>query len=151
MQIYRQGCKIWSWSQILSKRTRQGGLFDNNGYGQHLKPIISKGHSSAVFWIFHQIFFLAFNSRDNTMLWVLNLFSRSSSTKLWKRIFKNMSRKIFLTLKVGKWWDCLILTPWERSNLSQKFRWKLFFLKKFLCSLNECAHVLHHPETVENF
>ena len=39
--------------------------------------------------------FLAFNSRDITMLWVLNLFSRSSSTKLWKRIFKKMSQKIF--------------------------------------------------------
>ena len=36
LQIYRQGCEIWSWSQILSKRTRQGRLFDNNGYGQHL-------------------------------------------------------------------------------------------------------------------
>ena len=98
---------------------------------QHMKPIISKGHSSAVFWIFHQIFFLAFNSRDNTMLWLLNLFSRSSSTKLWKRIFKKMSQKNFLTLKVGKWWDCLILTPWERSNLSQRFRWKLFSTKFF--------------------
>ena len=64
-------------------------------FGQHLKLIISKGHSSTVFWIFHQIFFLAFNSRDNTMLWVLILFSRSSSTKLWKRIFKEMSQKIF--------------------------------------------------------
>ena len=29
------------------------------------------------------------------MLWVLNLFSRSSSTKLWKRIFKKMSQKNF--------------------------------------------------------
>ena len=53
-------------------------------FNQQVKPIISKGHSKAVFWIFHQIFFLAFNSRNNTMLWVLNLFSRSSSTKLWK-------------------------------------------------------------------
>ena len=119
--------------------------------GQQVKPIISKGHSKAVFWIFHQIFFLAFNSRDITMLWVLNLFSRSSSTKLWKRMFEKMSQNFFLILKVGKWWDCLILTPFQRSNLGQKFRWKLFFRKKILCSLNECAHVLHHPETVENF
>ena len=95
--------------------------------------------------------FLAFNSRDNTMLWVLNLFSRASSTKLWKRIFKKCLKNFFLTLKVGKWWDCHILTSWERSNLSQKFRWKLFVLKKILCSLNECAHVLYHPEIVENF
>ena len=65
------------------------------------------------------------------MLWVLNLFSRSSSTKLWKQIFKRMSQFFFFTLKVGKWWDCLILTPWERSNLSKKFRWKLFFERNF--------------------
>ena len=56
-------------------------------WGQQMKPIISKGDSKAFFWFFHQIFFLAFNSRDMTILWVLNLFSRSSSTKLWKRIF----------------------------------------------------------------
>ena len=30
-----------------------------------------------------------------TMLWVLNLCSRSSPTKLWKRIFEKMSQKIF--------------------------------------------------------
>ena len=64
-------------------------------FGQQVKPIISKGHSKAFFWIFHQIFFLAFNSRDIIMLWVLNLFSRSSCTKLWKRILKKMSQKIF--------------------------------------------------------
>ena len=44
---------------------------------------------------------------------------------------KKCLKKNFLTLKVGNWWDCLILTPWERSNLSQKFRWKLFFKKHF--------------------
>ena len=64
-------------------------------YRQHMKPIISKGHSRAVFWFFHQILFLAFNSRDIGMLWVLNLFSRSSPTKLWKRIFEKMSQKNF--------------------------------------------------------
>ena len=29
-------------------------------FSQHLKPIISKGHSSKVFWFFHQIFFFSF-------------------------------------------------------------------------------------------
>ena len=62
---------------------------------QQVKPIISKGHSKKVFLFFHQIFFLAFNSRDMTMLWVLNLCSRSSPTKLWKRIFDLRSQKIF--------------------------------------------------------
>ena len=56
--------------------------------------LLQKYSVQAVFLIFHQIFFLAFNSRDITMLWVLNLFSRSSSTKLWKRILKKMSQKI---------------------------------------------------------
>ena len=105
-------------------------------FGQHLKPIISKGHSKKEFWFFHQILFLAFNSKDITMLWVLNLFSRSSPTKLRKRIFDKMSQKIFLALKVGKWWDFLILTPWEMSNLGQKFRWKLFFQQKFFMFIN---------------
>ena len=63
--------------------------------GQQVKPIISKAHSKKEFWFFHQIFFLAFNSKDMTMLWVLNLFSRSSPTKLRKRIFDKMSQKIF--------------------------------------------------------
>ena len=103
------------------------------------------------FLIFSPNIFLAFNSRDIAMLWVCNLFSRSSPTKLWKRIFEKMSKKIFLTLKVDKWWDLLILTPWERSNFGQKFRWKLFFKNLFLCSLNQCIHVLNHPKTVKKF
>ena len=70
-------------------------------FSPHLKPNISKGHSSTFFLIFHQIFFLAFNSRDNTMLWVLNLFSRSSSTKLWKRIFEKMSQNFFWHSKLA--------------------------------------------------
>ena len=40
------------------------------------------------------MFFVAFNSRDMTMLWVLNLYSRSSPTK-WKRIFDLRSQKFF--------------------------------------------------------
>ena len=54
-----------------------------------------KRHSTKVFWIFSILFFLAFNSRDMTMLWVLNLFFRSSPRKLWKRIFGKMSQKKF--------------------------------------------------------
>ena len=60
-----------------------------------MKPIISKGHSATSFYFFQEISFLAFNSRDMPMLWVLNLFSRSSPTKLWKQIFKKISQKIF--------------------------------------------------------
>ena len=93
--------------------------------------LFQKGIQVGILNFFHFWFFVAFNSRDMTMLWVLNLFSRSSSTKLWKRIFKKMSQNFFLILKVGKWWDCLILTPFQRSNLGQKFRWKLFFEKRF--------------------
>ena len=111
-------------------------------FSQQVKPIISKAHSKKEFWFFHQIFFLAFNSRDMTILWVLNLFSRSSPTKLWKRIFDKMSQKFFVTLKVSKWWDFLILTPWEMSNLGQKFRWKLFFFQQnffmFINSMRTC-------------
>ena len=78
------------WSHIRFYREMLQTLFS-----QHSKPIISKGHSKKVFWFFHQIFFLAFNSRDMTILWVLNLCSRSSPTKLRKRIFEKMSQKIF--------------------------------------------------------
>ena len=129
---------LWGMKNILRKS------------GQQVKPIISKGHSSAVFWIFHQIFFLAFNSRDNTMLWVLNLFSRSSSTKLWKRIFKKCLKNFFWHSKlasgeIASYWLRGKDQIWVR-NFDENF-----FFEKILCSLNECAHVLHHPETVENF
>ena len=60
-------------------RIRQQAKAAKHRTERHMKPIISKGHSKAVFWIFHQIFFLAFNSRDNTMLWVLNLFSSTQN------------------------------------------------------------------------
>ena len=53
------------------------------------------------FLIFSPNIFLAFNSRDMTMLWVLNLCSRSSPTKLWKRILEKMSQKIFLIPEVA--------------------------------------------------
>jgi len=107
------------------------GIFFVIDQTQYMKPIISKGHSSKVFWIFHQIFFLAFNSRDNTMLWVLNLFSRSSFTKLWKRIFKKMSQKIFFDTQS---WQVVRLPHIDsvgkikfESEISMK---TFFFLKK---------------------
>jgi len=53
------------------------------------------------FGFFHFWFFVAFNSRDMTMLWVLNLFFRSSPTKLWKRIFYLKSLKLFLMPEVA--------------------------------------------------
>ena len=81
--------------------------------------------------IFHQIFFLAFNSRDNTMLWVLNLFSRSSSTKLWKRIFKKMSQKIFFDTQS---WQAMRLHHIDsvgKIKFESEISMKTFFLKKF--------------------
>ena len=64
---------INKWSLLFQKGT-QVGYFD---------------------FFFYFYFFIAFNSRDMTMLWVLNLCSRSSPTKLWKRIFKKMSQIFF--------------------------------------------------------
>ena len=64
--------------------------------------LFQKGTQVRFFEFFTKyFFFLAFNSRDNTMLWVLNLFSRSSSTKLWKRIFEKMSQKFFSHSKLA--------------------------------------------------
>ena len=40
------------------------------------------------FFILSPSIFLALNSRDITMLWVLNLFSKSSPTILWKGVFE---------------------------------------------------------------
>ena len=99
-------------------------------FGQQVKPIISKGHSKAFFWIFHPIFFLAFTSRDNTMLWVLNLFSRSSSTKLWKRIFKEMSPNFFFDTQS---WQVVRLPHIDsvgKIKFESEISMKTFFLKK---------------------
>ena len=85
------------------------------------------------------------------MLWVLNLFSRSSSTKLWKRIFQKMSQKNFFDTQS---WQVVRLPHVDsvgKIKFESEISMKTFFLKKILCSLNECAHVLHHAETVENF
>ena len=39
----------------------------------------------------------------------------------------------------------------EMSNLSQKFWWKIFFIKNVLFSLFQCEHVSHQVETVKDF
>ena len=57
--------------------------------------LFQKGTQVGILNFFHFWFFVAFNSRDMTMLWVLNLYSRSSPTKLWKRIFDLRSQKFF--------------------------------------------------------
>ena len=57
--------------------------------------LFQKGTQVGIWNFFHFWFFVAFNSRDMTMLWVLNLYSRSSPTKLWKRIFDLRSQKNF--------------------------------------------------------
>ena len=67
-----------TWSLLFQKRT-QGWFFE----------------------FFHFWSFVAFNSRDMTMLWVFNLCSRSSPTKLWRRIFEKMSQKTFLIPEVA--------------------------------------------------
>ena len=57
--------------------------------------LFQKGSQVGILNFFHFWFFVAFNSRDMTMLWVLNLYSRSSLIKLWKRIFDLRSQKKF--------------------------------------------------------
>ena len=122
-----------------------------------MKPIISKAHSRLffLFFIFHFLFyFLVFNSRDMPMLWVLNLLSRLSPTKLWKWIFDLRCQNFFYTQS----WHIKKFSHIGSVTLRGKFQiWvknfdeNFFFNKNFLCSLNQCAHVLHRPETVKNF
>ena len=98
---------IYLWKETCDvKRTKLNGLerghFELFGIRQQMKPIISKVHSSKRFWFFfHFWVFIDFDSRDMTMLWVLNLCSRSSPTKLCKQmpskghpsnVFKNVSQ-----------------------------------------------------------
>ena len=80
---------------------------------------------------FHQIFFLAFNSRDITMLWVLNLFSRSSPTKLWKRIFDKMSQKIFFDTQSWQVVRFSHIDSVGKVKFGSKISMKTLFPKKF--------------------
>ena len=64
--------------------------------------LFQKGTQVGIFNFFHFWFFVAFNSRDMTMLWVLNLYSRSSPTKLWKQIFYLRSKKKFWHSKLAR-------------------------------------------------
>ena len=64
--------------------------------------------------------------------------------------WKNVSKNFFDTQS----WQVVRLPHIDsvgKIKFESEISMKTFFLKKILCSLNECAHVLHHPETVENF
>ena len=76
-----------SWKWRISIESQAGSISYQKALakGQHEMKNQSFWPTNKEFWFFHQILFLAFNSKDITMLWVLNLFSRSSPTKLWKR------------------------------------------------------------------
>ena len=83
--------------------------------------LFQKGTQSGIFNFFHFWFFVAFNSRDVNMLWVLNLYSRSSPTKLWKQIFDLTSQKNFFDTQ-----------SWHVRNFSRngsmgnvKFEWEI--------------------------
>ena len=108
----------------------------SQNFGQHVKPIISKGHSKKEFWFFHQILFLAFNSKDITMLWILNLFSRSRPTKLRKRIFDKMSqKKIFDTQS----WQVVRFSHIDsvgNVKFGSEMSMKTFFQQKFFMFIN---------------
>ena len=114
--------------------------------------LFQKATQTGFFEFFQFYFFLAFNSRDMTMLWVLNLFSRSSPTKLWKRIFDKMSQKFFFwhsKLASGE-----IFSYWLRGKCQiwvRNFDENFFFNKNFLCSLIPFVHVVHHLGTVKSF
>ena len=63
---------------------------------------------------------------------------------------KNVSKFFFDTQS----WQVVTLPHIDsvgKIKFESEISMKTFFLKKFLCSLNECAHVLRHPETVKNF
>ena len=92
--------------------------------------LFQKGTQVRFFEFFTKYFFLAFNSRDNTMLWVLNLFSRPSSTKLWKRIFKKMSQKIFFDTQSWQVMRLHHIDSVGKIKFESEISMKTFFLKK---------------------
>ena len=112
--------------------------------------ILSTSSEKGVFeGFFHLWFFVAFNSRDMTMLWVLNLFSRSSPTKLWKRIFDLRSQNIFFDIQ-----------SWHVGNFSRngsvgnvKFEteisMKTFVSKKFFMFFNLMPTCFATPKDCE--
>ena len=63
--------------------------------------LFQKGTQPGILNFFHFWFFVAFNSTDMAMLWVLkfNLYYRSSPIKLWKRIFDLRSQKIYFGIE----------------------------------------------------
>ena len=83
-----------SWNTVKMTFFSKSVIF-NVGLVNKWSLLFQKRTQGWFFGFFHFWFFVAFNSRDMTMLWVLNLFSRSSPTKLWKRIFDLRSQKKF--------------------------------------------------------
>ena len=103
-------------------------------FGQQMKPIISKGHSTGIFSFL--FYFLAFNSRDMTILWVLNLFSRSSPTKLWKRIFDLRSQKIFFDTRSWQAVNFSHIDSVGNVKFESEISMKIFFQQNFFLFFN---------------
>ena len=83
------------------------------------------------------------------------MFSWSSLTKLWERIFDLRSQKNFFDTQS---WHVENFSHIGSVTLRGKFQiWvknfdeNFFFNKIFLCSLIHCAHVLNHLKTVKSF
>ena len=83
------------------------------------------------FDFFHFWVFIAFNSRDMTMLWVLNLCSRSSPTKLWKRIFDLRSQKIFFDTQSWQAVNFSHIDSVGNVKFESEISMKKFFSTKF--------------------
>ena len=69
-------------------------------------------------------------------------------------IFKIQRLKCFKKFFETQSWQVVRLPHIDilgKIKFESEISMKTFFLKKIFCSLNECAHVLHHPETVEIF
>ena len=68
---------------------------ENQVFSQQMKPIISKGHSSGYFKLFSLLIFCSLQFKRYDHVVGINLYSRSSPTKLWKWIFDLRSQKSF--------------------------------------------------------
>ena len=83
------------------------------------------------FDFFHFWVFIAFNSRDMTMLWVLNLCSRSSPTQLWKRIFDLRSQKFFFDTQSWQAVNFSHIDSVGNVKFESEISMKIFFSTKF--------------------
>eukprot|EP00493_Phyllostaurus_siculus_P020377 UN20702 len=84
------------------------------------------------------------------MLWVLNLFSRSSSTKLWKRIFDKMSQKFFFDTQSSQVVRSSHIDSMGNVKFGSEISMKTFSNKIFMF-INSMPQCFRHLETVENF